>query len=303
MKKNWKWILVIFLVSFIIFVEWLLSSHLKIQNEDISYIIFVCFASIGLIVYQILTEPSEQNSNDFEIVFNENNTYVKYKEKYEFVFEGKALDIQIDELAKDKNGKEVSFTDMTKIYNYIRYAYSKSIEDSPEERNILKNKFLLDSLNENCEGIRKATKGEKKKYKRIKILEFCILLLMSIMLVFMIFVGVVSINNSPKVLTAMPLLIVIAITFSVFTIWKKVKELKGAIYFVIDCYVCDRKERSSKGNRIYEIRVKDKNELYVDKWFNCKSFTYESDEVKVIVAKLTNGKCDVKLLEESIFGE
>lgn len=115
----------------------------------------------------------------------------------------------------------------------------------------------------------------------------------------------VSINNSPEVLIAMPILIVMAILFSAFTIWKKVKKLKGAIYLVIDCYVCDRKTRSGgrSGNRIYEIKVKDKHELYIDKWWNCRAFTYENDEVKVIVAKLMNGRFNAKLLEESIFGE
>ena len=36
-----------------------------------------------------------------------------------------------------------------------KIAYSKSIKDSPEERNIFKNKFLLDSLNEDCLGIKR----------------------------------------------------------------------------------------------------------------------------------------------------
>lgn len=261
----------------------IITTILSSSNLGLAIIGLIC-ACTGIFYFPRIN-PDAATDSDYTVIDNGNNIYIKYK-NYEFdIPKNRFHDDK--SFYRDRNNKRVPYTTRFEIYRYVYRNYKKEIENYKEANEIPVNDIINDFY-----GMRLATKEEIDNYikeKGTKPFKASNKPLGVILLIigFLLFSVSTGFNDEEIVL----FIIIFAISIILFImgikklITPKAKDnlyekvINGKVY-VADAYVYDKGNNIQSGRRYRLVKIWDKHNHHLDKWFEISVGVYYWDEIK-----------------------
>jgi hypothetical protein len=212
-------------------------------------------------------------ADTLSILSHGNETVVQYMNKHKFNIRKSVKDIDERDFEEDYSGRKVSYTDTERIfYNFYLYK-QQEINKNNIKDTIVNNKELLRKLLENSSDIRKLTLQEIGTLDK-RIIGNRKLLLLSLVAFAPLLLGGSRHLINFNLTVFMFILSIISIILMLTLTGARIFRIRNAVYYIMECNICDKKRVHSRRTTIYKIRCRDKRNYYLDDWFECEYDTY-----------------------------